>query len=310
LNSIPRSRGGKIFFYTMALGRGLSSLIQPKKTTPQAPASVGALHNSVEGEGHSSEGRVWNIPVSLIRANPHQPRKTFHHNELEDLMNSIRSHGVIQPIVVTETVDGHYELITGERRLRSSTMLGLATVPALVRKNVTDHEKLELALIENVQRSQLNALEEAFAYRRLIDEFGLNQDEVAVQIGKSRSAVANTVRLLHLPDVVQQALVEGKITAGAARALLGAQDEKSLLKQFQALVGGKQTVRDVEHEIKKQNVLRGVSNPLAAQLLSEEARLREILGTKVKIAERKGKGNITISYYSSEERTRILKHFK
>ena len=138
----------------------------------------------------------------------------------------------------------------------------------------------------------------------------MNQDEVAVQIGKSRSAVANTVRLLHLPDVVQQALVEGKITAGAARALLGAQDEKSLLKQFQALVGGKQTVRDVEHEIKKQNVLRGVSNPLAAQLLSEEARLREILGTKVKIAERKGKGNITISYYSSEERTRILKHFK
>lgn len=294
----------------MALGRGLSSLIQPKKNIPLAPLSVASVHNNVEGEDRFSEGRVWNIPVSLIRANPLQPRKTFNHNELEDLMNSIRAHGMIQPIITTETVDGHYELIAGERRLRSATMLGLATVPALVRKTATDHEKLELALIENVQRSQLNALEEAFAYRRLIDEFGMSQDEVAAQIGKSRSAVANTVRLLHLPDMVQSALAEGKITAGAARALLGASDENSLLKQFRALVGGKQTVRDVEYEVKKQNVMRGTSNPLAAQLLSEEAHLRGILGTKVKITERKGKGNITISYYSQEERQRILKHFR
>ena len=181
-------------------------------------------------------------------------------------MNSIRTHGLIQPILVTETVDGHYELIAGERRLRSATMLGLATVPALVRKTATDHEKLELALIENVQRSQLNALEEAFAYKRLIDEFGISPDEISTQIGKSRSFISNTMRLLHLPDVVQKALAEGKINTGAARALLGASDEKSLLKQFQALMSGGQTVRDVEDAVKRQNILHGVSNPLGAMI--------------------------------------------
>ncbi|MBI5229808.1 MAG: ParB/RepB/Spo0J family partition protein [Candidatus Magasanikbacteria bacterium] len=286
----------------MALGRGLSSLIQ-KKTAVLSPSVMA-------GETNVSEVRVWNIPVSLIRPNPHQPRKIFNHDELEDLMNSIRAHGLLQPILVTETTDGHYELIAGERRLRGATMLGLATIPALVRKIATDHEKLELALIENLQRSQLNVLEEAFAYKRLIDEFLLSQEEIATQLGKSRSFVSNTMRLLHLPDIVQQALAAGKITTGAARALLGAPDEKSLMRQFQALVEGRQTVRDVEHEVKKENVLRGAYNPLAAQLLSDESRLREILGTKVKIAERAGKGNILISYYSPEERVRILKHFK
>lgn len=302
----------------MALGRGLSSLIQPKKTiavsSPRgfvADAATRADENAPRSTDiRSSEARVWNIPVSLIRANPHQPRTSFNHTELEDLMNSIRAHGVIQPVVVTETSDGHYELIAGERRLRASTMLGLATIPALVRASATDNEKLELALIENVQRSQLNALEEAFAYVRLMEEFGLTQEQVAAHIGKSRSTVANTVRLLQLPDVVQQALAEGKINAGAARALLGAPDEKSLLTQFHALAGTQLSVREVERSVKTHTVARGASGALAAQLLSEEARLRELLGTKVRISDRAGKGDITIAYYSPEERIKILRHFR
>lgn len=281
----------------MALGKGLNSLIPQKKIEPKVEEKNNLPMDKSE--------RVWQIPLSEIVPNPHQPRKHFEPSDLADLVSSIKAHGVMQPITVTERPDGGYELIAGERRFRASTEAGLATIPALVRV-AGEQDKLELALIENIQRQQLNAVEEAFSFKRLIDEFGLTQQQVADQVGKSRSAVANTIRLLELPEIIKEALVEGKLSAGKARALLSLNSEEEQLAMFQGLLDKNMNVRQVEAAVSQKSGKKR-QKKADPNVKHQEKLLEDRLGTKVKINNQKsGKGTITISYFSKEELRRIL----
>lgn len=281
----------------MALGKGLNSLIPQQKTRKIIRHETGIANG---------ETRVWDVPITEIVPNSEQPRKEFSHQELEDLVNSIKKHGILQPLVVTEKADGGYELIAGERRLRASQIAGLVTVPAIVR-SVTQQEKLELALIENIQRQNLNAIEEAFAYRRLMDEFNLTQEEVAEQVGKARSTIANLTRLLDLPEAIQRALVDKKISVGQAKALLSLNSEQEQINVFKSMLGERMTVREVESvvqnrpEISRKGSVRRDPNIMASERILEEA-----LGTKVHITQKGEKGKIEIEYYSEEDLKRLL----
>lgn len=280
----------------MPLGKGLSSLI------PQSKQRV-RVHNETS---HSDADRVWRIPLSDIVPNREQPRKNFSHQELEDLVASIKLHGILQPLTVTELEDGGYELIAGERRLRAAELAGLPTVPALVR-SATRQEKLELALIENIQRQDLNPIEEAFAFQRLIDEFGLSHDDVADRVGKSRPAVSNTIRLLGLPEQIQKALIDGKLSTGKARALLSLRNESDQVKMFTSMIGEGITVREVEREVASKGAsARKGSVRRDLNLLSLEKTLEEKLGTKVRITQKGERGTIAIEYYSREELKRFV----
>ncbi len=287
----------------MALGKGLNSLIpQTKKIVPTEASSF-----SVSSSSSDVGSRVWQIPLDKIVPNPEQPRKEFSHQELEDLIASIKKHGILQPITVTERLDGGYELIAGERRFRSAKVIGLPTIPALVRK-ATEQEKLELALIENIQRQDLNPIEEAFAYRRLTEEFGLTQEQVAEQVGKNRSTVANIIRLLDLPQPIQKALMDKKLSMGKARALLGLASEAEQLQMFRSMMGETMNVRQVEAAVsKKMDPSRKGSMRRDPNIVAQEELLAERFGTKVHISQKGEKGAITIEYYSIEELKRILK---
>ena len=188
----------------MPLGRGLDALL------PSKP--IKTKFSNEEINKIDEKNRILDIELDKIQLNPHQPRKRFDHTELEDLINSIRVHGIIQPLIVTRLDEDKYQLIAGERRLKAAQFLNLPTVPAIVRE-AKELEKLEIALIENLQRKNLNALEEALSYKRLIDEFNLTQEEVAQKIGKKRSTVANTLRLLALPEDAQKAILDEKISS-------------------------------------------------------------------------------------------------
>ncbi len=282
----------------MALGKGLNSLI---------PSKSGKSRKITRKEtGTPSKDRLWHIPISEISPNSEQPRKHFSHAELENLVTSIKAHGILQPITVTEKDDGGYELIAGERRFRASQIAGLATVPALVRV-ATEQEKLELALIENIQRENLNPIEEAFAYSRLIEEFGLTQQQVAEQVGKSRPVITNTIRLLNLPDVIQKALMDGKLSAGKARALLSLKDEKEQIEMFESMQGERMSVRDVESAVeRKGSKSRKGSVRRDPNILAQEEILEERLGSKVRILIRGDHGKIEISFHSRDELKRLL----
>ena len=282
----------------MALGKGLSSLI------PIGGISRKTLHKETGVLGGSD--RVWQIPISEIVPNAHQPRKNFSHQELEDLVSSIKQHGILQPLLVNERADGGYELIAGERRLRAATIAGLATVPALV-KTATEQEKLELALIENIQRQDLNAIEEAFAYSRLIEEFGLTQDQVAEAVGKSRPVIANTIRLLGLPEAIQRAMIDGKLSVGKARALLSLKSDKEQIEMFKSMVGEGITVRDVERAVEMKGAAsRKGSVRRDPNLRAQEELLEDRLGAKVRISQKGDRGTILIEYHSREELKRLL----
>jgi len=207
---------------------------------------------------------------------------------------------------VSVIIFGKYELIAGERRLRASKMLGLETVPVIVR-NASDQQKLELALIENIQRQDLNAIEEAFAYKRLMEEFNLTQQEVADQVGKDRSVVANMIRLLDLPEEAQKALIDGRISAGKARALLSLKDVKEQMKVFKSMIGSEMSVRDVEREVeRKGSVSRKGSVRRDPNIMAQEELLEDRLGAKVVITQRGEKGVISIHYSSKDELKRLL----
>lgn len=277
----------------MSLGRGLGALITP--TTKSNSNSTA-----------DNEGKVWFIPISKITPDPKQPRKQFNTEELDQLASSIKEHGVLQPLLVVEKSDGGYELVAGERRWRASQLAGLTTVPALI-KQWADQEKLEISLIENIQRSNLNPLEEAFAYKRLMDEFNLTQQQVAERVGKSRPAIANTVRLLDLPAQVQTALIEGKINTGQSRALLSLPTAQEQLNMLASMLGEKMTVRDLEREANKQKVLGHRPLRKDPNLIYLEDKLRAELGTKVNITQKGLRGSIVIDYYSDEELKRLMK---
>jgi ParB family chromosome partitioning protein len=248
---------------------------------------------------------VQEVDIDLIVPNPHQPRTVFDAESLAELAQSIREHGVIQPLVVSRSGDGRvYQLIAGERRLLASRQAGLARVPVIV-KEASPRELLELALVENLQRADLGPLEEAIAFRRLIDEFGLTQEAVAGRVGRSRSAVANTLRLLTLPQEVQASLARGEITAGHARAILGVDDPAEQRRLWQRIVQAALTVREAESLARRG--ARPASKPTppskraSADLKAIEEKLRSALGTKVDLTRARRGGRLTIHFYSDEE---------
>ena len=246
------------------------------------------------------------VSVDDIAPNPMQPRQKLAPESLEELAASIREHGLIQPLIVSSTVPGMgsapYQLIAGERRLEAAKLAGLSIVPVIV-KEATPQEMLALALVENIQRADLNPLEEANAYRQLMDEFGLTQGQVAAQVGKSRVAVANTVRLLRLPAVVKSALINGQISEGHARALLGLDQEEAQLRALKTVIKQRLNVRQTEELVRR--MLAGprprkekVSSPETESL---ERAFRERLGTKVRLFRGKRGGKLVIHFYSEEE---------
>ena len=283
----------------MALGKGLNSLIPQQKT-----------RKKIRRESSFSAGdnnKIWKIAIEEIVPNSSQPRKNFSHGDLEDLVLSIKKHGILQPLIVTENPDGGYELIAGERRLRASQIAGLAEVPIIIR-SATEQEKLELALIENIQIQDLNPIEEAVAYARLVNEFNLTQEQVSEQMGKSRSTIANILRLLNLPDQIQEALIEGKITTGKAKALLGLKTEKEQLEVFSDMIGTRMSVRDLERDINRNHKKskKGMTRR-DPNLLAQEEILEDRFGTKVQITQKGEKGKIIIEYNSLEELKKILR---
>ncbi len=282
---------------TSALGRGLGSLIPPKPT-PSATAQV------LPEEAHRA---ILEVETAKIKENPRQPRKDFAPGDLEDLIQSVKEHGIIQPLVVTKRGDG-YELVAGERRLRAARAVGLKTVPVVARE-ATEQQKLELAIIENVQRADLNPYEEALAYKALVDEFGLTQEEAAKRMGKSRPAIANAMRLLDLPDEMLSALREGKITKSHARTLLAETDAHKRRGLFARMLEGGVTVREAEDAVAPAGGrrARAAKDPNVA---AHEKRLRDILLTKVQIDFRNGRGKIVIHAYSPEELLDLLDRFE
>jgi ParB family chromosome partitioning protein len=263
------------------LGRGLAALI-PQRANPSG---------SIE------------IAISRIRPNPRQPRQRIGQAELETLAASITAHGVLQPILVIETIDG-YQLVAGERRLRASQLAGLDRIPAIVRQ-LADRDQLELALVENLQREDLGPLEEAHAFRSLIDEFGLSQEDIAARVGRARSTMANTLRLLELEERVKAALVDGSISEGNARAIGGlATDQQA--RVVTTVVEQQLSVRQAEELVRRLREPRSIAPEatrprLEPELEHVEEELRRALGTKVTLARSRRGGRIVIEYYSDEE---------
>ena len=279
------------------LGRGLGAIITPRKDKVDEPRPEADVADRQIARDSQGQQMVLEIPLDRIARNPQQPRQHFDHTQLEDLILSIKEHGIIQPLVVTRRTDGGYELIAGERRLRAATIAGLKTVPAIVRQ-AEDQEKLELALIENVQRQDLNPIEEAIAYRRLMNEFSLTQDQVSQKVGKSRPQVANAVRLLQLPEEVQHAMIEGRISASNGRTLLSLPDERERLKLFHAMLDQNFTVRQTEARVPHRRSHSVVDPNVAAA----EDNLRTKLNCHVQIKrDARGQGEIRLKFYSDEE---------
>ena len=277
------------------LGKGLGSLIPDKSTEKVISSSA---------DPETTAGRVLEIRVDNIEVNPRQPRTHFSPSDLEDLIASIKEFGIIQPLVVTQ-FDGSYQLIAGERRLRSARAIGLETVPVVVR-TASDQEKLELALIENIQRQDLNPVEEARAYHALMNSFDLTQDDVAKRVGKSRSSIGNTVRLLDLNDEMLESIMEGEITRSHARALLAQTDPVLRNQMFLQMISGDMTVRDAEKlaSNKRQKTTPAVKDP---NTQAQERSLESLFGTKVRIdSHPAGKGKIVIHYFSNEELYQVL----
>ncbi len=286
------------------LGRGLDSLI-PKKvnkitTTPRGEALV-------EITSEDDLQRVLKINPNEVRVNPYQPRRRFKQEQLEELMDSIQQHGIIQPLVVTEVEDGVYELIAGERRLRASQNLGLDFVPAVLR-DADSQQKLEMALVENIQRENLNPIETALAYRKLLDEFNIKQDELARRVGKARPTVANTLRMLNLPTDIQDGLIDGAITEGHAKLIAGLEEEIKQKQLYDQIVNNKMSVGATLKETRRLGGTKEARVKISAEDKEKEYLLREWLETKVEIMRNsKGGGRIAIDFYSDKDLDKILK---
>ena len=275
------------------LGRGLDALIPGWEET------------SVSGPGD----KVVQVPIANISPNPHQPRKQFNPEALEDLANSIREHGIIQPLILIPAEEAnHYTLIAGERRLRAAKIAELNEVPAIVR-SATEQQQLEFAIIENVQREDLNPLERARAYESLLDGFSLTHEDIAKRVGKSRVSVTNTLRLLNLPPVAQKALLDSEISEGHARALLGLPNDRSIESALDSVVSLNLNVRQTEALVSK---LIGKSprptspTPRSPEIEDLENKLRQFFHTKVNLTKGTHGGTISIAFYSDEELNNIL----
>lgn len=253
----------------------------------------------------STEAPPAEIPVEHVNRNPHQPRHAFDEESLAELAASIAAHGVIQPIVVRGSADGGYELVAGERRLRAARMAGLQHIPAVIRDSQTN-ELLELALVENVQRADLNPIEEAAAYRELIDGFGLTHEAVATRVGKSRVAISNALRLLDLAPETRQAIIEGRISEGHGRALAALTIAELQRAVLQVVLERHLSVRQTEELVRrKRDAAVTRRKPLSEDLADLEAQLRGILATKVGIVRTRRGGRLVIDFYSDEELDRL-----
>ncbi|MBN1282558.1 MAG: ParB/RepB/Spo0J family partition protein [Proteobacteria bacterium] len=276
------------------LGRGLESLIPP----PMVAAEDGALDSAGFRQ----------IPIDRIVPNRLQPRTVFDEERLRELADSIGEQGILQPLAVSPLPDGRYELIAGERRLRASRMAGLEKVPAVV-KQVDNEGMLALSIIENIQREDLNPIEEAHAYRELMELFKYTQDDVAKKVGRSRAAVANSVRLLALPQLIQEDVANGRYSAGHARAILAVEKIHDRLKLRERILRDTPTVRDVEKMVQSyasgDNRRRRRKAQLSPQLAEIADNLKQFLGTKVQISTSGVGGRITIDYYSPQDLDRI-----
>jgi ParB family chromosome partitioning protein len=274
------------------LGKGLDALIPTGQGVPSADGGGGLTH----------------ISVDLIQRNPRQPREKFDIEELENLAASIREHGVIQPLIVSPAKNGIYVLIAGERRLQAARKAGLKTVPVVIR-HATDQQLLELALIENVQRADLNPIEEAEAYQHLSKEFRMSHETIASRVGKSRVAVTNTMRLLDASAAVKQALVDGRISEGHARALLALSTAKAQEALLNQIINLDLSVRQTEVLTRKysgqKTATKRRSGP-SADVNDVERRLQSSLGTRVALKHGKRGGTVTIYYYSDEELNSLL----
>jgi ParB family chromosome partitioning protein len=255
---------------------------------------------------------VLNVPVDHIRANPSQPRKDFNEERLEELSNSIKTHGLIQPITVRYIGEKRFELISGERRLRATKIANIPEIPAYVRE-ADDEQSMAFALIENIQREDLNPLEVALAYKRLVDEFEYTQAEVANRVGKNRTTITNMMRLLHLPDFIQAALVNNEITIGHARALITIEDLNSQETLLNKIIRENWTVRKVEDSVRdllspktKKSTKKKITDPFYNEISD---RLRRTFSTKVQLKPKAKGGEISIEYYSKEDLERILAIF-
>jgi ParB family chromosome partitioning protein len=278
-----------------ALGRGLGALIPSRPASPAPPPPP-----------PSSPGLA-NVPIEQISPNPYQPRKTFNDASIEELARSVREHGIIQPLVVTKTGDNKYRLIAGERRFRAAQKAGLDTVPVVIKESMTDGDVLQVALIENIQREDLNPIEEAYAYHQLHEEFALTQEEISKRVGKERSTVANFLRLLRLPDSVKKLLASGQLSMGHARAILAVEPARKQEQLAERVVKRNLNVRQTE-------MLAAESSPKAEQPEKEkdiftqdaEEKLAKALRSKVEIDRKRRGGVIHIRFGSEDELIRLV----
>ncbi len=295
-----------------ALGRGVDALMPEKNIINQQEVKNSNIDENAE--------YILNINPKLLKQNPYQPRKTFDDETIEELATSIKEYGIIQPIVAEKNDDGSYFIISGERRTRAAVSLGLKTVPVIT-KSLEDNEKLEVALIENIQRENLNSIEEALAYKQIMELSNLNQEELAEKVGKSRSAITNSLRLLKLPEDMQEALKIGKISAGHARAILSVVNPAEQELLFNRIIDDRLSVRASETMAANFNAGAGrISNRRKAQrsqVTENNAELKDIeqqfieaLGTKVQIKGNMEKGIIEISYFSKDDLNTFYEKFK
>jgi ParB family chromosome partitioning protein len=266
-----------------------------------APSAVAQPLQSAAPAGQN----LTEMDLDKIKPNPWQPRKVFKEEYLQELANSIKEHGILQPLVVVPMGDGNYQIIVGERRWRASQLAGLSKVPVIIRDAMEEQQKLELALIENIQRHNLDPIEEAQAYQQLIDQYKLTQEEVAKKVGKGRTTVTNMIRLLNLPLKIQRAIADDVISEGHGRAILGLVGMEKQLAMFEVVVAENLTVRQVEDRVreimerpKQAKAPRINSDP---QLAAIESELRGKLGTKVRVQKNGDSGRITIDFFSQEE---------
>lgn len=278
---------------SQGLGKGLGALIRPMDEETGAPLET------MEGSGLKM------VVLKEIRPNPHQPRTEFDQEALEELAESIREHGLIQPLIVNQVSTNDYHLIAGERRWRASQIAGLNAVPAVVKNDVTALEMLELAIIENVQREDLNALEEGLAYKQLIDEFGFTQAQVAKRMGKGRPTIANMIRLLDLPERVQEAVINDEVSTGHARALLRLDSDAERVAVMHDIIKFGLNVRQVEEIVRKRaEKLAPKKKPrqrLSPELEDVERQFGEKFATRVNIEKTREGGKIVIHYYDDEK---------
>jgi len=282
-----------------ALGRGLGALIPSRPAPAPEPAAAPA---APAGTGLAE------VPIEQISPNPYQPRRTFNDASIEELSRSVREHGIIQPLVVTRTGDNKYRLIAGERRFRAAQKAGLTVVPVVIKETMTDSDTLQVALIENIQREDLNTIEEAYAYHQLHEEFGLSQEEISKRVGKERSTVANFLRLLRLPDSVKKLLASGQLSMGHARAILAVDSPKKQEQLAERVVKRNLNVRQTE-------MLAAESSPKAAAepekekdifTRDAEEKLTRALRSKVEIDRKRRGGVIHVRFGSEDELIRLV----